>query len=131
MTPPVFGLRPILAARLRASKLPKPVICTLEPFFNSVAMMPLSSNSASTVRVASAFDILVRIAKAELTSALAMRTKMSKADATRTVYALVVEQCFNRARSISLRHLGAHCQRGGELCLVHCDLLEGGARKPA
>src|SRR3954452_1420674 len=70
MTPPVFGLRPILAARLRASKLPKPVICTLEPFFNSVAMMPLSSKSASIVRVASAFDILVRIAKAEVSSAL-------------------------------------------------------------
>src|SRR6266446_6305166 len=70
MTPPVFGLRPILAARLRASKLPKPVICTLEPFFNSVAMMPLSSKSASTVRVASAFDILVRIASAEVSSAL-------------------------------------------------------------
>src|SRR5216110_1876613 len=70
MTPPVFGLRPIRAARLRASKLPKPVICTLEPFFNSVAMMPLSSKSASTVRVASAFDILVRIASAEVSSAL-------------------------------------------------------------
>src|SRR6266581_7773166 len=70
MTPPVFGLRPILAARLRASKLPNPVICTLEPFFNSVAMMPLSSKRASTVRVASAFDIFVRIAKAEVSSAL-------------------------------------------------------------
>src|SRR6267143_3666506 len=70
MTLPVFGLRPILAARLRASKLPKPVICTFEPFFNSVAMMPLSSKSASTVRVASAFDILVRIANAEVSSAL-------------------------------------------------------------
>src|SRR5207244_4065755 len=70
MTPPVFGLRPILAARLRASKLPNPVICTFEPFFNSVAMMPLSSKSASTVRVASAFDIFVRIANAEVSSPL-------------------------------------------------------------
>src|SRR2546422_455259 len=64
MTPPVLGFRPIRAARLRASKLPKPVICTFEPFFNSPAMMPLSSKSASIVRVASAFDILVRIASA-------------------------------------------------------------------
>src|SRR5207249_7030403 len=70
MTPPVFGLRPILAARLRASKLPKPVICTLEPFFNSPAIIPLSSKSASMVRVASAFDILVRMASAEVSSAL-------------------------------------------------------------
>src|SRR6266480_1420167 len=70
MTPPVFGLRPILAARLRASKLPNPVICTLEPFFSSLAMMPLSSNNASTVRVASAFDIFVRMARAEVSSAL-------------------------------------------------------------
>src|SRR5437899_7378797 len=70
MTPPVFGLRPILAARLRASKLPKPVICTLDPFFSSPAIIPLSSKRASIVRVASAFDILVRIANAEVSSAL-------------------------------------------------------------
>src|SRR5919197_2832375 len=70
MTPPVFGLRLMRAARLRASKLPNPVICTLEPFFNSPAIMPLTSKSASMVRVASAFDILVRIASAEVSSAL-------------------------------------------------------------
>src|ERR687888_2520782 len=58
------------AARLRASKLPKPVICTFEPFFSSPAMIPLSSNNASMVRVASAFDILVRMANAEVSSAL-------------------------------------------------------------
>src|SRR5881392_3517560 len=33
-------------------------------------MMPLSSNNASMVRVASAFDILVRMARAEVSSAL-------------------------------------------------------------
>src|SRR5437899_12862754 len=58
------------AARLRASKLPNPVICTFAPFFNSTAMMPLSSKSASIVRVASAFDILVRMARAAVSSAL-------------------------------------------------------------
>src|SRR5438445_5236312 len=58
------------AARLRASKLPNPVICTFAPFFNSPAMMPLSSNRASIVRVASAFDILVRMARAAVSSAL-------------------------------------------------------------
>src|SRR5712691_8006276 len=70
MTPPVFGLRPARAARLRASKLPKPVICTLTPFFSSPAMMPLSSNRASIVREASALDIFVRIASAAVSSAL-------------------------------------------------------------
>ncbi len=70
MTLPVFGLRPIRAARLRASKLPKPVICTFAPFFSSLAMMPLSSNRASTVRDASALDILVRMASAAVNSAL-------------------------------------------------------------
>ena len=70
ITPPVLGLRPVRAARLRASKFPKPVICTFAPFFNSPAMMPLSSNRASIVRPASAFDILVRIASAVVSSAL-------------------------------------------------------------
>src|SRR5689334_7864580 len=40
--------------------------------------------------------------------------------------ALVVEQCFDGARGIGLRHLGSHRQRGGEFSLVHCDLLGGG-----
>src|SRR5690349_18966186 len=58
------------AARLRASKLPNPVICTFAPFFSSPAMMPLSSNRASIARPASAFDILVRMASAAVSSAL-------------------------------------------------------------
>src|SRR6266508_4041361 len=70
MTLPVLGLRPMRAARLRASKFPKPVICTLAPLFSSPAMIPLSSNRASIVRVASALDILVRIASAAVSSAL-------------------------------------------------------------
>src|SRR3989442_530399 len=67
---PVLGFRPCRDARLRASKLPKPVICTFAPFFSSPAMMPLSSNKASIVRVASALDILVRMASAAVSSAL-------------------------------------------------------------
>src|SRR5256884_4737755 len=58
------------AARLRASKFPKPVICTFAPFFSSPAMMPLSSNSAPTARLASALDIFVRMASAAVSSAL-------------------------------------------------------------
>src|SRR5579859_8179073 len=72
MTPPVFGLRPMRAARFRASKFPKPVICTFAPFFNSPAMIPLSSNRASIVRPASALDIFVRMARAAVSSALFM-----------------------------------------------------------
>src|SRR5437867_10665729 len=67
---PVLGFRPCRDARLRASKLPKPVICTFVPFFSSPAMMPLSSNRASIARVASALDILVRMASAAVSSAL-------------------------------------------------------------
>src|SRR3989449_10505368 len=70
IVPPVLGLRPMRAARFRASKFPKPVICTFAPFFNSPAMIPLSSNRASIVREASALDIFVRMASAEVSSAL-------------------------------------------------------------
>src|SRR5881296_949433 len=58
------------AARLRASKFPKPVIWTFAPFFSSPAMIPLSSNRASIARPASALDILVRMASAAVSSAL-------------------------------------------------------------
>src|SRR5437773_1407818 len=57
------------AARLRASKFPKPVIWTFAPFLSSAAMIPLSSNRASIARPASAFDILVRMARAAVSSA--------------------------------------------------------------
>src|SRR5207244_3175471 len=67
---PVLGFRPCRDARLRASKLPNPVICTFAPFFSSPAMMPLSSNRASIARPASALDILVRMASAAVSSAL-------------------------------------------------------------
>src|SRR5213594_706767 len=58
------------AARLRASKFPKPVIWTFAPLFSSPAMIPLSSNRASIARPASALDILVRMASAAVSSAL-------------------------------------------------------------
>src|SRR2546427_7931875 len=57
----LFRSRPILAARLRASKLPKPVICTLEPFFNSEAMMPLSRSEEHTSELQSQSNLVCRL----------------------------------------------------------------------
>src|SRR5437870_3426163 len=97
------------AARLRASKLPNPVICTFAPFFNSPAMMPLSSNRASIVRVASAFDILVRMARAAVSSALFTR---SPCGGLRAGESLEVSPLFSggRPKSPKSRHNMGVCR---------------------
>jgi hypothetical protein len=58
---PVCGLRPLRAARSRTSKLPKPINCTLSPFFNASKM---ESKTASTALVASFFEISLASATA-------------------------------------------------------------------
>src|SRR6266566_3774358 len=50
MTPPVLGLRPVRAARLRASKFPKPVICTFARIASAEVSSALFTEVSLTVR---------------------------------------------------------------------------------
>ncbi len=52
---PVCGLRPLRAARVRTSKLPKPINCTLSPF---AKVSWIDAKTASTAAVASIQDTL-------------------------------------------------------------------------
>src|SRR5690606_16342402 len=64
---PVRGLRPVRAARLRTSKVPKPTRVTLSPFFRALVMVAMT---ASTARPASARDRSAAPATASMNSAL-------------------------------------------------------------
>src|SRR6185295_17633745 len=74
MCSPVRGLRPVEAARLATTKLPKPMTLTSWPDFRLAVM---ASNVASTACPAPAFDMPVRSATAAMRSFLFISTSLS------------------------------------------------------
>src|SRR5690606_14892228 len=70
MVSPVFGLRPVRAARLRTWKVPKPPRVTASPFFSALVTELIT---ASTARAASALVISASLATASIRSVLFIR----------------------------------------------------------
>jgi len=67
---PVAGLRPLRAARLRTSNVPKPTSATLSPFLRVAVMMSIN---AVILRSASALVLSVLAASASINSLRFMR----------------------------------------------------------
>lgn len=67
MLSPVCGLRPLRAARLETSKVPKPMTDTVPPFFRVVLMAPMVASSA---RAAAALEMSAWAAMCSTSSVL-------------------------------------------------------------